>query len=232
MLIIAGAAFAQVGNEVVVEGKSSVKIAPEQYLFGVHISVKDSNYTTCGNKALEEADKIAKQFEAQGIDKDLIKTQRYSIQEIRERDYTTNKMVFKGYRAEIPLTITTHADYKKNDLIFEIIKNNFGANFNLNFGLTPEQTNKVKERLIALAVKDANEKAGVIANSANITLGGINKIQYGEPRLIRGFSSTSYDLQQNEIMLRGSSSLKAGSVLNPSEVEMRTSIIIAWQIKK
>lgn len=227
---LVGSSYAQMCDQIVVEGKSSVKMAPEQYNFNVRISVNDSNYTTCGNLALEAADKIAEEFEDKGIDKDLIKTQRYSIQEIRERDYKTNKMIFKGYRAEIPLTITTHTDYKKNDLIFEIIKNNFGANFSLNFALTPEQTDLVKERLISLAVKDAKEKSKVIAESADIELGEISKIQYGEPRLLRSFSNTSYDLQQNEVMIRGASSLKGTSVLNPSEIEMRTSIIISWRI--
>jgi len=224
--------FAQMCDQIVIEGKSSVKMAPEQYIFNVRISVTDSNYTKCGDLALKEADKIAKEFTKNGIDKDLIKTQNYSIREIRERDYTTNKQVFKGYRAEIPVIIKTHIDYDKNDLIFEIIKNNFGSNFNLNFALTPKQTDKVKEELIALAVEDAKQKAKVVAESADLKLGSISKIQYGEPRLIRSFSNTSYDLQKESVMIRGASAMGGTSVLNPSEIEMRTQIVISWRINE
>lgn len=232
MALFAFPTFAQMCDQIVIEGKSSVKMAPEQYIYNVKITVIDSNYTECTNLILTEANKITKEFEANGIDKDLIKTQNYSIREIRERDYKTQLSVFKGYTATIPITIKTHVDYAKNDLIFEIIKNNFGANFNLNFALTPEQTEKVKEKLIALAVEDAKQKAKVVAQSADLDLGTISKIQYGEPKTIRGFSNHSYDLQKEQLMIRGSSSIGGTSALNPSEIEMRTNIVIAWRINQ
>ncbi len=224
--------FAQMCDQVVIEGKSSVKMAPEQYIFNVRISVSDSNYTTCANLALKEAEKIASEFKRNGIDKDLVKTQNYSIREIREHDYVTKKLEFKGYQAEIPIIIKTVADYEKNDIIFEIIKNNFEANFNLSFALTPAQTDEVKAKLISLAVEDAHQKAKIIAESSEIKLGNISKIQYGEPQLIRGFSNTSYELQTEQIMIRGSGKIGGTNALNPSEIEMSTSIIIAWQIEE
>jgi uncharacterized protein YggE len=228
---ISFSSFAQMCDQIVIEGKSSVKMAPEQYIFNVRISVSDSNYTACANLALEEAEKITKEFTKNGIDKDLIKTLNYSIREVREHDYKTNKSVFKGYQAEIPLRIKTHINYDKNDVIFEIIKNNFEANFNLNFELTPEQTEAIKEKLIALAVEDAKQKAKVVAESAGIRLGKISKIQYGEPKSIAQFSNSNYELQKETIMIRGAASIGGTSILNPSEIEMSTSILVSWRIE-
>lgn len=225
--------FAQMCDQIVIEGKSSVKMQPEQFIFNVRISVTDSNYTKCADLATHEAEKIIEEFKRNGIEEGLIKTQNYSIREIREHDYKTQKSVFKGYRGQIPISIETLSDYKKNDIIFKIIKNNFGADFTLNFALTPEQKDEVKAKLIALAVEDAKQKAKIVTQSAGIQLGKISKIQYGEPRLIRNFSDVNYDLQNEHVMIRGMSSKAGGTkALNPADIEMRTSIVVAWRINE
>jgi len=215
---------------IVVEGKSSIKLMPEQLIFQINITVKDSIYTKCANLAIEKIETIKKQFTIYGIDEQLIKTQNYSIREVRKHDYKTQKSVFEGFEASIPISIKTKVDNSKNDQIFEIIKNNFEANFNLNFALTTKQIETVKEKLIDLAVEDAKQKAKVITKSAEIKLGKISKIQYGEPRTVRGFSQ-NYDLMEARTLIGSGSNSKITDVMNPNEIEMRTSIIIAWDIE-
>ncbi len=216
-------------DQIVVEGKSSVKVEPGQYIFQVRLSASDSNYSRCADLALEKAEQMRQAFVKNGIDDQVIKTQNYSIREKRERNFQSNQLEFAGYEATIPLQVKTLFNYKKNDAIFEIIKNNFNSDFNLSFALTPEQTDEVKAKLIALAVEDAKRKAEIVAQSAGIKLGKISKIEYGEPRLIRNFNATSYNLQEEAIMLRGTSAAGT-SVLNPSEIEMTTNILISWTI--
>lgn len=223
------ASFAQ--GEIVIEGKSSVKLIPEQLIFNINMSVKDSNYQKCTNLALERIEFIKSQFAKNGIDKELIKTQNYSIREIRKHDYKTQKSVFDGFEASIPITIKTTRDYSKNDQIFEIIKNNFDANFNLNFALTPEQIDAVKEKLIKLAVEDAKQKAKVVAESAEVKLGKISKIQYGEPHSARPYSN-NYDLMRSGNMKAMVAESSITETINPDEIEMRTEIIIAWKIEE
>lgn len=220
----------QYPDELVVEGKSSVKLVPEQFMFNVRISVDDSSYSVCAEKALKEAEMLTNEFTKNGIDKDLIKTHNYSIREVREYENISRKSVFKGYQADIPVLIETVADYPKNDLIFEIIKNNFNADFSLSFALTPDQKENVKEKLIQLAVEDAQQKAEIIAKSAGIKIFGIRHIQYGEPQLIGTYSHPNFEMRKESIMIRGTASAGGTSALNPSEIEMSTSVVIAWRI--
>lgn len=227
-MVFSVSSFAQ--SEIVIEGKSSVKLVPEQLIFTMNMSVKDSVYTKCANLAIEKIEKIKSEFTKHGIDKDLIRTQNYSIREIKRHDYKTKKSVFDGFEASIPITIKTTKDYNKNDQIFEIIKNNFEANFNLNFALTPEQIEAVKEKLITLAVEDAKQKVKVISQSADVKIGKISKIQYGEPRTIRGFNSSN-DLMKAGNMMQMESSERIVEILNPNEIEMRTNITMAWEIE-
>ena len=221
--------FAQ--GEIVVEGKSSVQVTPEQLNFQVIISVKDKNYKQCANLSLDKIEDIKKAFLSKEIDEDMIKTASFSIREKRERNFQTNKDIFNGYESNIQLIIKTKSDYSKNDQIFEIIKSNASSNFTLHFSLSPEQTEMVKEKLIELAVNDAKKKARIISKSAGISLSGIKKIQYGEPRTIARFSGSNDLLTSENISIRGASTTMS-EALNPTDIEMRTSIVIEWEIEE
>ncbi|WP_372647652.1 SIMPL domain-containing protein [Draconibacterium sp.] len=232
LIVFALGSFAQniQGGIITVEGKSSVKLAPEDISFTVNFSVKSENYKECAEMSVEKMDKVKKLFIKNGIDQELIKTNSFSIREVQKYDPELRQSVFEGYEANIPVTIRTKKDYEKNDKIFELIKDNLQSNFNLNFALSEEQMETVKEKLIQLAVEDAKQKATVIAKSAEVKLGKIKSIQYGEPRMI-GPYNTNMELMRAESM-PAMSAAKADitSVLSPDEIEMRTNIVIAWEI--
>ncbi len=218
------------GGLITVEGKSSVKLAPEDISFTVNFSVKDENYKQCAEMSVEKMDKVKKLFIKNGIDEELIKTNSFSIHEVQKYDPELRKSVFDGYEANIPVTIRTKKDYEKNDKIFELIKDNLQSSFSLNFALSEEQMETVKEKLIQLAVEDAKQKATVIAQSAEVDLGKIKSIQYGEPRMIGSFN-TNMELMRAETMpLMNAAKADITSVLSPDEIEMRTNIVIAWEI--
>lgn len=217
-------------ESIVVEGKSSVKMAPEIITFNINFSVKDTNYSRCAELALQKIEEVKSQFINNGIDEKLIKTINYSVREEREHDQILGKQVFIGYRADIPVLIKTEVTNPLNDQIFEIIKMNFQANFRLNFELSPAQVEMIKKELIQLAVKDAKSKAEILAESAEVELGEISKIQYGEPQSIRNFTRSNYDLLHSTTL--AGISTKAGiTTLTPPKAEMRTSVMIAWEIE-
>jgi len=229
---ITATAFAQSAtvSQITVEGKSSVKLMPEDLSFTVNLSVKDNNYTKCAEMAVDKMDNIKKLFVKNGIDKDLIKANNYSIREIQRYDPETRQQVFDGYEANIPVTIRTKRNYKKNDKIFELIKDNLESNFNLNFSLSDEQMDAVKEKLIVLAVNDARQKAEWIAKASGTTLGKIKNIQYGEAQ--RTIGPVQPELRMFAMMDKMESSAKITDVLNPDEVEMNTNIFISWEINQ
>lgn len=227
-MITASNTFSQQATErlITTEGKSSVKLAPEEIWVTVNLTAKDSNYTRCADMAIEKINGIKKLFIRNGIDENLIKTNSYSIREVKKYDRQARESVFNGYEATIPITIKTKRNYDK---IFELIKSNLESNFNLNFSLSDEQIKLVKEKLISLAVEDAKQKSDIIAQSAGVKLGEIKSIQYGEPNLVRG--NPQPDLRRNLKMAAdygGGASIT--ETLAPKEIEMRTNIIISWEI--
>lgn len=233
VISITATSFAQsaaTSAQIAVEGKSSVKLMPEDLSFTVNLSVKDNNYTKCAEMAVEKMDNIKKLFVKNGIDKDLIKANNYSIREIQKYDPELRQSVFDGYEANIPVTIRTKRDYKKNDKIFELIKDNLESNFNLNFSLSEEQMEAVKEKLISLAVQDARQKAEWIAKASGASLGKIKNIQYGEAQ--RPIGPVQPELRMFAMMDQEGAAAKITDVLNPDEVEMHTNIFISWEINQ
>lgn len=232
IMLFAFGSFAQNNQNgiLTVEGKSSVKLAPEEISFTVNFSVKNHDYKQCAEMSVEKMDEIKKLFIKNGIDEDLIKTNSFSIREVQKYDPQTRKSVFDGYEANIPVTIRTKKDYEKNDKIFELIKDNLQSNFNLNFALSEEQMEAVKEKLIKLAVEDAKQKAAVIAQSAELEIGKIKSVQYGEPRMIGTYNTNMELMRAESLPLLSASKADITSVLSPDEIEMRTNIVIAWEI--
>lgn len=232
VVVFSLSSFAQENQDdvIVIEGKSTVKLVPEEISFTVNLSVKDSNYTRCADMAVEKLAKIKSLFIENGIDEELIKASSYSIREVQRHDPQLRKMVFDGYEANIPLTLKTQRDYEKNDLIFSLIKENVESNFNLSFGLSQEQRDAVKEKLIELAVQDAREKAEIIANSAGVKIRFIKRIQYGDARTIARMNDREL-LTSGELPMKMMSTVSSiTDVLSPSEVIMATNIIITWYI--
>ncbi|WP_167615115.1 SIMPL domain-containing protein [Maribellus sediminis] len=230
VIFFAAASFAQSAEKslLTIEGKSEVKLLPEEIWFNVMMSVKDTDYKTCSDLAVQKLAEIKSLFTENGIDKNLIKTNNYSIREIQRHDPELRKMVFDGYQATVPLTVRTKRDYDKNDLIFTLIKDNLESNFNLNFQLSEKQITEVKAKLIKLAVDDAKEKAGIIAAASGVELSKISAIQYGEPNII-GINNPPA-LRKSGLMMQAESYSEIIDLLEPDEVKMGTNIVISWEI--
>lgn len=233
-ILLSGFVFGQsaASSQITVEGKSSVKLIPEDLSFVVNLSAKDNNYTKCAEMAVEKMENIKQLFVKNGIDEDLIKANSYSIREVQKYDPELRQSISDGYEANIPVTIRTKRDYKKNDKIFELVKDNLESNFNLNFYLSDEQMDAVKEKLITLAVKDARQKAEWIVKASETTLGKIKNIQYGEPRMIGAFNNRNELMVSDMMPMMREASAKITEVLSPDEIEMQTSIVVSWEISE
>lgn len=233
-ILLSGFVFGQsaASSQITVEGKSSVKLIPEDLSFVVNLSAKDNNYTKCAEMAVEKMENIKQLFVKNGIDEDLIKANSYSIREVQKYDPELRQSISDGYEANIPVTIRTKRDYKKNDKVFELVKDNLESNFNLNFYLSDEQMDAVKEKLITLAVKDARQKAEWIVKASETTLGKIKNIQYGEPRMIGAFNNRNELMVSDMMPMMREASAKITEVLSPDEIEMQTSIVVSWEISE
>jgi uncharacterized protein YggE len=214
---------------VVIQGQSSVKQTPELVAFFIEFTVLDTNFEQCANLALQKIKSVKSQFIENDLEEELVKTINYSISEENRHDSRSGQQIFIGYRAHIPLSIKTNVSDPNASKIFELIKSNFKSNFRINFELSENQIENIKEKLIELAVQDATSKAEILAKNLNVKLGRISKIQYGDPQMVRDFTRSNYNLISSVQLM--SEIIKADiNTLTPVEIEMRTSVMLAWEI--
>lgn len=216
---------------IVTQGKSSVKQTPEIITFFIEFRVEDGDYNACSSIALATIDSVKLRFRQNGIDEGLIKTSNYSISEMTERDNRTHRNIHLGYQARVPITIRTEVSDPYASKIFELIQSSFKSNVRINFQLSQNQIEEVKETLLALAVEDATSKAKILADNLNVDLGKVTKVQYGDPREVRNFTRSNYDLIEGRaVSLTGAVSRASITTLKPDEITMTTSVMLAWDI--
>jgi uncharacterized protein YggE len=217
---------------IVVEGKSSIKMVPEIISFHIQFTLKNQDYTECQELALKKIEKIKSDFKKNNIDQDLIKTLNFSVRELTRRIPETGEQIFVSYQAQIPMLIRTEYSNEEVPKIFELIKNNFKSDVNINFDLSEAQVNAMKKKLIELAIEDAKSKASLLVENLDYQLGKVSKIQYGDPQKIRNFTRTNYDLiTSHQLEALSSTSRISPDVLTPAKIEMRTNVMLAWEIE-
>jgi hypothetical protein len=69
------------------------------------------------------------------------------------------------------------------------------------------------------------------SSEGNIELGKVTKVQYGDPREVRNFTRSNYDLIEGRaVSISGSVSRASITTLKPEEITMTTSVMLAWDI--
>ena len=228
--LISLSVFAQ--KSITCEGKASLSIKPEIMAFYINFEVIDTNYEIAINKSLQSAKNATEQFKSLGLNDTELKTSSYSVRKVEEYNHSTKKMEFKGYRASMRLIVKMNYADENVDKVFDIIRTELNTLFDLRFELSPEQRETSKNKLIELAIVDAESKAGIIASSSKVKLGKVLNVEYGEQRLIH----TTQMGSKAELMRSGSLAAKAAhgaqlsETLNPQDIEIRTNIVISWQI--
>jgi len=99
-------------------------------------------------------------------------------------------------------------------------------NFNIKFSI--KEPNVVSEQLLASAVENAKLKAEILAKSAGVTLGAIQRIDYNWSEL-HLFSDTDLDMDEN---IEYSPKIKSISIdIHPDEIKVSDTATIVWAIE-
>ncbi len=168
---------------VTVNGAAERKIVPDEAHVNVNVSGLDGKLDAAKvqhDKKLKEVIKIAKD---NGVDEKQIKTQHSSIQP--QYTYENNKRIFKGYQVQTALDITVKDTGKLGELVDKLSSakletgnaNEWQSMLNVNYSLS--NPDKVRDELLADAIKNARAKAENMASAAGASVGNVIAINEG-----------------------------------------------------
>lgn len=213
-----------------VTGKSALSVKPDLIRLNLDIEGIFEDY----GKALEESSlqtaAIRKALESVGLNGKDLKTTKFFVNAEYEsyRDKRDNyRKRFVGYKFQYKLYIQFPVDNQLLGKVLYVLAQS-DVKTEISIGYTVSHAEKVKNDLLEKAVQDAKDKASVLAQASNLTLGEILSIDYswGEMTI---YQETSNDFAMAEpqfLMQAGSYNMD----IEPDDIDVEDTVTIIWAI--
>jgi uncharacterized protein YggE len=162
-------------NKFKVFGKGIISIKPDAAEATIGVITENSQLEIAQEENARITQKVINSMIEIGVLPQYIQTQNYNIRP--NYDYIDGKQVFRGYEVSNYLKVLISNISFSGEIIDTVVKNGANTVGGLNF-IVSDQANYYYEALV-LAVKDAQNKASVIANDLKVKL-NIIPIQINE----------------------------------------------------
>lgn len=154
-----------------VSGVCEKRIMPDRVKVNVTVETLNKSQKVSTEQANSKYNKLLKIYKDLKLDDAEYETTEYRVFPLRP--WENRKQVFKGYKTRIKLSISTSEIDKVGKLV------NAGNEIGKDFLSGPDQyvsdnlRKKVFKDCLAVAIKDAKDKASIIANASGIKLGKV-----------------------------------------------------------
>ena len=165
-----------------VMGVGNVKVAPDTTRLSFAVDSLHKDYETAYAEAAVGNGELQKALQKLGLSRESLKTSDFSISKKTEWSRKTEKYEFVGFKLEQTLAIELSLDSALTSKVMATL----GAawpELEVKITFIKKDSHNVKLQILESAVKDAREKAEVIANTLGHKLGGILNVDYSKHRL-------------------------------------------------
>lgn len=218
--------FAQEESNIKVLGVASVNATPENVVVYIPVSVEKATYAECYTELVDKLSKLQESFRKIGVEEKELKISGFSIRENYKYVEKEDESKVIGYYGSASFTIEDSYDKDLLQEIINVVSQN-EVSYNVSFKLSEEQKEKLRVEAIEKAVKDAKDKALILAKSSGVVLGNIITIKYG----VGTEEIYSDDRLSGAVFGYASSPRRVASVdLSPQEITIKKKVIIVWAI--
>ena len=161
-------------NIITVTGHGQLRIQPDMALIKCGVSAQNTSYAEANIEMNRRTELLRKTLPGVGLKKSDLKTLDFAVRRHIEHDPQTHKLNFAGYNAYHLLGLRLPLDKELNRVMETLLGSKADAQVDVSFTVAdPEPTHK---RLLIAAVKNARQRAEVIAHAAGVRLGKIVNI--------------------------------------------------------
>ena len=214
-------------REIIVKGIGKAAVAPDLIVLNMNLEVSDMDYDKTMRRSSDMLDKLRSAISSAGHDGKEMKTTSFNINTKYEsyRENGGHKQRFAGYTCYHSLKLEFNLD-------IAVLGATLGAiagceakpDFNIKFSI--KDPSAVSEQLLESAIENAKWKATVLAKSAGVKLGEIQRIDYNWSEL-HLYSQTDY--QFNDMMLCEAAPLAMD--IEPEDIKVNDTATIVWAIE-
>lgn len=161
----------QVRSDIGVVGTGRVFAAPDTAMLNIGVEITGATLEAASKDASDRMAKLLAAIKAQGVDAKDIQTTNYSIYPITSNPKEGESPTITGYRVSNQVTVKVRKIDDAGKVLDAAIA--AGANSVGNVFFTVDDPTKFENDARALAVKDAQAKAQVLATAAGVKVGRI-----------------------------------------------------------
>lgn len=212
-----------------VTGKGAIKLKPDMTRFTLTLSGTYPEYVDAVEHAAMDGEKLKDALESLGFARSDCKTLSFRVSEKTEHVYNADDGVkerFVGYeyRHLMKLEFDSDADLF-GKVLYALGHLPFQPRFDIGYLLKDQES--AKKRLLERAVKNAQEKASILARAAGVTLAEIRTIEYS-------WQEIDFSVRMVENLLLQSRTVAErysyGVNLEPNDVEVSDTVTVVWEI--
>jgi uncharacterized protein YggE len=208
-----------------VMGVGNVKVAPDTTRLRFSVDSLHKDYETAYAEAAVGNKELRKALEKKRLPKDSLKTSDFSITKETEWKRKEEKWVFIGFKLRQTLSIELPLD----SVITSKVMSALGAawpELEVKISFVKKDTHDVKLQILESAVKDAREKAEVIASTLGHKLGGIVDVDYSRRHL-----DISVHEQDYVCCIEDSCAEKNAIDYTPEDIEAGDTVETVWYLE-
>jgi|P827metagenome_2_1110787.scaffolds.fasta_scaffold02299_3 uncharacterized protein YggE len=207
-----------------VMGVGNVKVAPDTTRLRFDVESLHKDYESAYAEAAVGNKELRKALERLQLPKDSLRTSDFSITKETEWNRKEEKRVFVGFKLQQSLTI----DLPLDSVITSKVMSALGTawpELEVKIYFVKKDTHDVNLQILESAVKDAREKAEVIAGTLGRKLGGIVNVDYSKRRLDVSF-------REERDYCRVGVFEDAGSIdYTPEDIEAGDTVETVWYLE-
>lgn len=209
-----------------VKGEATVKAIPELMMINIPLEAKASTYSQTSDNLTKTYNDLESALVKAGIADDKIQSSSLRIQE--NYRYENRERILDGYVGSIQVYLELdHTPDNIKAVISTLKQENFNFGYNLSFGLSEAQKEKLLEEALISAVADGKNKAEILAESLEVRILSLDEVNYG-------YMSGAPDVFEPKMRMEASAMSDGGDQLNlnPREMEIRKEVGLIWKVAK
>lgn len=208
---------------VTVTGKCQMKVVPDQASLAFTAEALEKDQQKSVSKITTQINELTEKIKELKLKGMVLETSNYNV--YQQRDWENNKMIDKGYRASVTLTVTSNELSRMGEAMAVGSKVGITNVGSLRRFLSLEKEQAEYLKCLDIAAEDARGKADQLAKKLKARLGDVLEI-YERPQM----SSPSPVYERTMMAMKGASDamssvpVEAGEQLFSTQIEVKFSL--------
>lgn len=215
---------------ITVEGRGCVHVVPDVTRLDIKVKGLFKNYKEAYERAQQNSSMLVQVLEYNHLSGKMAKTIRLDISDHLVGEYDENDHYIGQTKDGVELDQTFKIDLDMDTVLLNKIVRGVGKfieNAQISIGYTVKDTKPFQMKILERAVKDALEKANMMAKAAECVLGAVNDISYQHQEL-HIYSEARSIHSSKEALVCPTSSLD----ITPDDLSVNDCVCITWQLKQ